>query len=84
VGVRRIRRLFRLRGFGARDAVREVDAEVRLHVELRAAELVRGGLDAKSAETEARRPFAREEGTLRALYATSIERSRTPPRPPPP
>ncbi len=72
----RIRRLFRLRGLTPRDSVREVDDEMELHVELRAAELVRRGLDPDAARDEARRLFARDAGTLRALYAAAVERDR--------
>jgi predicted permease len=70
-----LRRLLRLR-FTARDRVDEVDDEVRLHVELRAAELVRQGLDPDEAAEEARRMFAADVTTLRALYATATERDR--------
>jgi predicted permease len=69
-----IRRLLRLRGFSARDSEREVDDEVRLHVELRTAELTRQGLDAESAAAQAKRLFARDVRTLHTLYATAIER----------
>jgi predicted permease len=45
-----------------------------LHVELRAAELMREGHDEESAMDEARRLFARDARALEALYATAIER----------
>jgi predicted permease len=69
-----IRRLLRLRGYMMRDSVREVDDEIELHVELRTSELMRQGLDAESAATQARALFARDERTLDALYATAMER----------
>ena len=70
----RIRRLLRLRGLTPRDSVREVDDEVSLHVELRTRELMAQGLDEESAATQARQLFARDAHTLRALYATAIQR----------
>lgn len=74
IGRRGIRRLLRLRGFEARDSVREVDDEVLLHVELRTAELMRQGVDAESAAAQAKQLFARDVRTLHTLYATAIER----------
>ena len=76
IGREGIRRLLRLRGGTARDSVRDVDEEVRLHMELRASELMRQGLDAESAAARARELFAGEAGALDALYATAIERDR--------
>jgi len=73
----RIRRILRLRGFTPRDSVREVDDEVRLHVELRAADLVGRGLDPGTARAEAQRLFAADPGTLEELYATAVERDRS-------
>ena len=75
-GRRGLRRLFRLSGLRRRDSVREVDDEVLMHVELRAAELVRSGLDREAAREEARRLFAVDEGTMDALYAAAVERDR--------
>ncbi|MGH7471495.1 MAG: ABC transporter permease, partial [Longimicrobiales bacterium] len=70
-----IRRLLRLGRWSAADAVRDVDDEVRLHIELRAEELMRAGWDASGAHAEARRRFARGEDTLRALYVSARERN---------
>jgi predicted permease len=69
-----IRRVFRLRLASARDSVREVNEEVALHVELRAADLMRQGMDRDEALVHARRLFATGDGTLDALYADAIER----------
>jgi predicted permease len=73
-GDRGFRRLLRLRGTTAHDSVREVDDEVALHVELRAAELMAEGLDAESAAAQARRLFAQDRRTLEALYGAAVER----------
>ena len=69
-----IRRLLRVPGSMVRDSVREVDDEIALHVELRTLELMRQGVDAESAATQARALFARDPRTLDALYATAMER----------
>jgi predicted permease len=76
MGRQGIRRLLRVRGSAARDTEREVDEEVRLHVELRTRELIEQGLDAESAALQARQMFACSERTLAVLYATAIERDR--------
>jgi predicted permease len=73
---RGIRRVLRLRRASADDSVREVDEEIELHVELRAAELMRQGLDADTAFVRARQMFASDDRTLDALYASAIERDR--------
>lgn len=69
-------RWLRLQVPGAREAVRDVDAEVQLHIELRVRQLVSEGWDAASAEAEARRRFARSEGMLRRLYGSAKARNR--------
>jgi hypothetical protein len=69
-----IRRLLRLRSGRARDSVREVEDEMRVHIELRTAELMRQGLDADSAREEAGRMFATHQRTIDTLYAAAIER----------
>jgi len=66
--------VLRLRSTTRQDTSRGVADEVRLHVELRAAELVRQGLDAESAAAEARALFARDERTLEHLYTAAMER----------
>src|SRR6185437_6933837 len=68
-GVRRIFRLPRSRARVARD----VDDEVRFHLEMRAAELREGGLSTGEAEGEALRQFGDVEG-VRAHAARAIGR----------
>jgi predicted permease len=70
-----IRRLFHLGTLRPRDAARDVDDEMALHIELRAQKLVREGLDPAAAHAEARRLFARSDAVLRALYTTAEERN---------
>jgi predicted permease len=55
--------------------LRDVDEEVRLHLELRVEELVREGWDGAAAQAEARRRFAREGETLRLLYEAARDRN---------
>ena len=54
---RGVRRLFRLPWVNAANIARDVDDELRFHVEMRAAELMASGLDAESAKAEAWRSF---------------------------
>lgn len=61
-----VRRVFRLRN-SPDDAVRELDDEVRLHLELRAEELRRQGMDPDTAREEALRRFDPDGGGLRRL-----------------
>ncbi len=70
-----IRKLLRLGGHGAADVLRDVEDEARLHIELRAAQLVREGWSAEAALAEARRLFAPDEETMRALYSSAQERN---------
>ena len=63
-----VRRLFRLPPRGVERTDEELEEEIRLHLELRAEQLQRGGLSAEDARAEAKRRFgSREEvqGTLR-------------------
>jgi predicted permease len=71
-----IRRLLRLRAQAGGEITRDVDDEVRLHIALRAEQLVREGWDAEAAESEAARLFASGDATLRALRAGARERNR--------
>ncbi len=61
---------------GAQDAVRAVDEEVRLHVELRKQQLVAEGWSPAAAQQEAERLFARGPATVRALYSLAKGRNR--------
>ena len=70
-----IRRLFRLDARGRAATSRDVDDEMALHVELRAEQLVREGLDADRARDEARRLFAQTDASLAALYTSAEERN---------
>ena len=54
---RSVRRLFRLPWRTAANIAKDVDEELRFHVEMRAAELMASGLDAESATAEAWRSF---------------------------
>ena len=71
-----IRRLFRLNRLIATDVVRDVDDEMRLHIELRSRQLLSQGFDQSTAEAEARRLFARKQDTLNVLYATAKARDK--------
>src|SRR3954471_13139649 len=71
-----VRRLFRIRRFGNSDAMRDVDNEMRMHLDMRAEDLMRDGLDPATAAAEARRRFASDDDTLRTLYATAKDRNR--------
>jgi predicted permease len=73
---RGLRRLLRVGSWRATDAKRDVDEEIRLHLELRVEALMAEGLDADAADAEARRRFAHDARTVRALYATARERNR--------
>jgi predicted permease len=64
----RYRRYFRLRG-GADEVDRELDEEIRMHIELRTEELVRRGLSADAAKAEAVRRFGDVEEARRRLAA---------------
>ena len=70
----RIPRAFRLAP--SRDDVlaAQVDEEIRLHLELRAAQLVRRGLTPEAARREAERRFGGVHEARRVLQATAIQR----------
>jgi predicted permease len=57
------------------DARREVDEEVRLHIELRVRQLVADGMEPSAAEQEAWSRFGRSSASLEALYRTALERN---------
>ena len=65
-----VRRIFRLPRCGAADLAREVDDEIRFHLEMRADELCAAGLDPAAARAEALRRFgdAADVAELRELY----------------
>jgi predicted permease len=68
------RPVFRLRP-GRRAALRrELDEELRTHIELRVEELIRRGLTPEEARAEAERRFGDLEGARRALYASARRR----------
>ncbi|HUG42218.1 MAG TPA: ABC transporter permease [Longimicrobiales bacterium] len=70
-GYRRLLRLFI--GTGG-DVEREVDEEIRAHLEMRAADLEQAGLSPAAARSEAERRFGDVEGARRRLRATSYAR----------
>jgi predicted permease len=70
-----IRRLFRLGRLLARDATRDVDDEMALHIQLRAEQLMQSGADPAAAYLEARRLFAQSPASVDDLYATARERN---------
>ncbi|HSL70565.1 MAG TPA: permease prefix domain 1-containing protein, partial [Longimicrobiales bacterium] len=69
----RIRRFFRLRPRAREDVVRHVDEEIRLHIELRAEQLMRGGMPAHEALAEAERRFGRPSARW-DLHRTATQR----------
>ena len=70
-----IRRLFRLDILRGKAATADVTDEMKLHIELRAEQLIRDGFDARTAHDEAQRLFARSDATLAALYDVAKERN---------
>jgi putative ABC transport system permease protein len=70
-----IRRLFRLDTIAPRDASRDVEDEMRHHLERRTEQLMQRGLDPDSAEREARMLFSRSRSTLDALHLAAAERN---------
>ena len=66
-----IRRLFRLAGRS--DANRDADDEIRLHLQLRIDELVKGGMSREQATAEAERLFGAVEEE-RVHFADSVRR----------
>ena len=71
-----VRRLFRLVLYDRWTTRRDVEEEIRLHVELRTEELLAGGMDPGRARREAERLFASQRGTLRKLHGAALSRSR--------
>lgn len=65
------RRLFRLLLGDARERSREVDEEIRSHLEMRAVDLEKGGLSPEAARAEAERRFGNIEGARRALTSAA-------------
>ena len=55
--------------------MRDVADEMALHIDLRAEQLVREGLDPVAARNEARRLFAQSDAAVTALYASAEERN---------
>jgi predicted permease len=68
-----IKRLFRLAFHRREDAARDVSDEIRLHIELRTAQLIRGGMSAEQARVEAGRKFGLLAGA-RWLEETATHR----------
>ncbi len=71
-----IRRAFRLPLRASRQVRREVEDEFRFHLDMRAAELARGGLSPDQAHDEARRRFGDLQGARRYCYQQSVVRER--------
>jgi len=71
-----LRRLLRVQRSDAGEERRQVEEEMRLHLELRVEQLVAEGMERDEAEAEARRRFARRDATLLDLYRTAHERNR--------
>lgn len=69
-----IRRLFRLGLHRPVDATRDVDEEVRLHLELRTEQLIAEGFTADAARVEAERRFAAGPEGRRTLDARAVQR----------
>jgi putative ABC transport system permease protein len=69
-----IRRLFRLAFHRREDAERDVDDEIRLHLDLRTEELIGTGLSRDIARVEAEHRFASSDEARRLLYATATHR----------
>ena len=68
------RRLLDLRPRGGRDVEREVDDEIRAHLQMRVEHLVRRGWDPEEARAEALRRFGDVDQARRQLRATARER----------
>src|SRR5688572_2984730 len=71
-----IREYFRLRPRDAKRIAAEVDEEIALHIELRAAELMAAGLSAPDARAEAERRFGGLQRARRELLRRAEERER--------
>ena len=69
-----IRKLFRLAFHRSQDATRDVGDEIRLHIELRTAQLLREGLSPEAALAEAERKFGSPEKTRLTMEDTATHR----------
>ncbi|MFI5245318.1 MAG: ABC transporter permease, partial [Gemmatimonadales bacterium] len=69
-----IRKLFRLAFHRREDASRDVNDEIRLHVELRTAQLMREGLSPDAARAEAERKFGSADGARRTMEEAATHR----------
>lgn len=72
-----VRRLFRVRSTGSEGAQHEVEAEIRVHVQMRIEQLVGEGWTQDAAEAEARRLFSADGGAIRDLHRAARERDRS-------
>lgn len=70
----RVRRLFRLGLHRVVDARRDVEEEMRSHIEMRVEQLVSEGWKQEDARAEAERRFASSEQARRALEASAVRR----------
>jgi predicted permease len=70
-----IRRLLRLRPANITEERSEVDAEMQLHIDLRAEQLMGEGMEADAARGEARRMFVHSTETMNALYTIAENRN---------
>lgn len=69
-----IKRLFRLAFHRREDAARDVSDEIRLHIELRTAQLIRGGLSPEQARAEAERKFGLPADVRRTMEETATHK----------
>lgn len=70
----RVRRLFRLGLHRDVDARRDVEDEMRSHIEMRVEQLVSEGWEQRAARAEAERRFASSDHARRALEASAVRR----------
>src|SRR4051812_31464835 len=71
-----IRRLFRLAVRRPADTRAEVDEEIRLHLQLRAEQLIRSGLSPDAARAEAERRFGSLDEARTGLHAEAARQER--------
>ena len=71
-----VRRVFSLDIWRRADARRDVDDEMDLHIQLRAEQLGRDGLEPARAQELAREMFVANPATLHALHETAFDRNR--------
>ncbi|HEX7546394.1 MAG TPA: ADOP family duplicated permease [Gemmatimonadaceae bacterium] len=69
-----IKKIFRLAFHRREDASRDVSDEIRLHVELRTAQLMREGLSPDAARAEAERKFGSPDDVRRTMEETATHR----------